>query len=102
MSSGYEVMMADLLTMARTFARESQAIIVAGNAGPQSVPNGGNATVTSALNGALQAAELTTKQFAAVVADHGSKLNGAYKTYRHAEESNVELCEQLTKLMDSP
>lgn len=93
--------MADLLRMAETFDKESQAITAADNAGPQSVPNGGNATVTSALNGALQAAELTTKQFAAVVADHGSKLNGAYKTYRDAEESNTELCQQLTKLMSS-
>lgn len=93
--------MTDLLSMARTFDTESRSITATDNAGPQSVPNGGNATVTSALNGALQAAELTTKQFAAVVANHGSKLNGAYKTYRDTEESNTQLCQQLTKLMGS-
>lgn len=91
--------MTDLLKMGRTFSEESETITAADNAGPQSTPDGGNATVTSALAGALQAAELTTKQFAEVVASHGTKLNGAYQQYHDAEESSTQLCQQLTKLM---
>lgn len=100
MSNGYQVLMSDLLSLARTFGAESRAVTAANEAGPQSVPNGGSATVTSALDGALQAAELTMKQFAAVVADHGQKLDAAYQKYRDTEESNTDLCRQLTKLRE--
>jgi acyl transferase domain-containing protein len=92
-------MMADLQNMARTFSKESEVVSAADTSGPQSTPDGGNTTVTSALAGALQAAGLTTKQFSEVVANHGTKLNGAYRQYRDAEESNVKLCQQLTSLM---
>lgn len=90
--------MADLLNMARAFSKESEAITAADSSGPRNTPDGGNATVTSALAGALQAAELTTKQFSEVVANHGTKLNGAYQQYHDAEESNTQLCQQLTRL----
>jgi hypothetical protein len=90
--------MADLQAMARTFTKESTAIANANNAGPQSTPDGGNTTVTSALAGALQAAEFATKQLSEVVASHGTKLNGAYNQYRNAEETSTQLCQQLTNL----
>lgn len=99
MSGGYEVEMAQLQAMARTFGKESQAISAANNAGPQSTPDGGTATVTSALAGALQAAEFATRQLSAVVAGHGTKLNAAYQAYHDVEESNAQLCQQLTDLM---
>lgn len=92
--------MAGLLSMARTFSKESEAVTAADNSGPQNTPDGGNTTVTSALAGALQAAELTTRQFSEVVASHGTKLNGAYQQYHDAEESNAQLCEQLTRLAE--
>lgn len=99
MSNGYEVVLSDLQSMARTFDRESQALSATDRAAPQNTPDGGNATVTSALAGALQAAELATKQLSAVVGQHGQKLDGAYRQYQDAEESNAQLCQQLTKLI---
>lgn len=98
-SDGYEVVLSDLQAMARTFDTESQAISAADKAAPQSTPDGGNVTVTEALAGALQAAEMVTKQLSAVVGSHGQKLDGAYQQYKDAEESSTQLCQQLTKLI---
>ena len=99
MSDGYEVLMADLLAMSRTFTKESQTLSTAVGAAGVSAPDGGDATINAALAAALQAAGLTTGQLAAVVADHGTKLDGAYRQYRDTEEGNVQLCQQLTSLI---
>lgn len=99
MSDGYEVVLSDLQAMARTFGKESQAIAATDRAAPRSTPDGGDTTVTSALAGALQAAELATRQLSAVVGEHGRKLDDAYRTYQDAEESGTELCQQLTRLI---
>jgi 3-oxoacyl-(acyl-carrier-protein) synthase len=98
-SDGYAVLMADLLAMSRTFTRESQTLSTAAGAAGVSAPDGGDATVNAALAAALQAARLTTGQLSAVIAGHGTKLDGAYRQYREAEESNVQLCQQLTSLI---
>lgn len=97
-SDGYEVLMSDLLDMSRTFANESRTLSAASGTGGVHAPDGGDAMIDGALSAALNAAGLTTDQLSAVVADHGRKLDGAYKRYRDAEESNAQLCHDLTSL----
>lgn len=99
MSDGYEVLMADLLAMARAFDKESRAAFHAVPSTGVHAVNGGSSAVNGALAEALRAAGLTTSQFAAVVAGHGQKLNGAYHDYQNAEESNAQLIQQLTDLI---
>jgi hypothetical protein len=98
-SDSYEIVMAGLLTMARTFGAESRELSGAVAASGVAVPDGGDAVIDAALKSALQAAGLATGQLAAVVAGHGSKLDGAYRQYRSAEETNARLCRQLTALI---
>lgn len=99
MSSGYEVVMADLRTMARTFDTESRTLSAVGSGAGEHAPDGGGPAVNEALAGALQAARMTTSQLGAVVGDHGRKLDGAYREYHDAEESSARLCRQLTRLI---
>lgn len=99
MSGGYEVVMADLRTMARTFDTESRTLSAADQGVGEHAPDGGDPAVNAALAEALQAVRLTTGQLGAVVADHGKKLDGACQKYQDAEESATQLCQQLTKLI---
>lgn len=99
MSSGYEVALADLRAMARTFDTESRALTASDQDIGEHAPDGGDPTVNNALSGALQALRMTTGQLGAVVQEHGQKLDGAYQKYRDAEETSAQLCQQLTKLI---
>lgn len=99
MSDGYEVVMADLLAMARTFGESSRALSTADSGIGGSPPDGGDANINGALTEALHAAKLTTSQLSAVVADHGKKLDASYERYQGAEESTAQLCQQLTSMI---
>lgn len=99
MNDGYEVLVTDLLSMARTFGQESRSLSTADSETDGSAPDGGDAAVNGALAATLQAARLTTSQFSAVVANHGKKLDAACQRYRDAEESSAQLCQQLTSLI---
>jgi hypothetical protein len=98
-SDGYQVVMGDLLSMARTFGRESGTLSGAQRAAGVSVPDGGDGTVNSALSNAVQAAGLATGQLAAVVDSHGQKLTSACKQYQDAEQASAQLCQELTRLI---
>lgn len=99
MSSGYEVEMADLLAMSRTFDTESRTFAATGTSGGGHAPDGGDSTVNEAISEALQAVRLTTRQLGAVVGGHGQKLNGAYEQYKDAEDNSSQLCQQLIRLI---
>lgn len=99
MSDGYEVILADLRAMARTFDTESRTLSAADSGVGEHAPDGGDSTVNQALSDALQAVRMTTGQLGAVVGEHGKKLDGAYQKYQGAEESSAQLCQQLTQLI---
>jgi hypothetical protein len=98
-SDGYQVVMAEVLSASRVFAAESGTVAgtVAGGGPPTA--DGGDAVVDNALADALRAAAMTTGQLAAVIDSHAGKLRTAYERYKDAEETNVQLCRQLTKLI---
>lgn len=99
MSDGYEVVMSDLLTMAKTFGTESRTLSGAVNAARVSAPDAGGGTINTALSTALQTAGMATGQLGAVVESHSQKLNSAYQQYKGAEQSSTQLCEELTRLI---
>jgi len=99
MSGWYAVVMGDVQDMARTFDAEANALSRSGDITGLSVPDGGDSVINSALSAAVEAAKMTTAQFSAVIASHGSKLDAAYKQYRDAEESSTQLCQELTRLI---
>jgi hypothetical protein len=98
-SDGYEVVMGDLLAMARTFGTQSRTLSGAVSAAGVSAPDAGGGTINAALSNALKTAGMATGQLGAVVESHGQKLNGAYQQYKNAEQSSTQLCEELTKLI---
>jgi len=98
-SDGYEVVVSELLSMAKTFGQESGTLSGAQHAAGVSVPDGGDGTVNSALSSAVQAAGLATGQLAAVVDGHSQKLSSAYKQYQDAEQTSAQLCQELTRLI---
>lgn len=99
MSDGYQVVMADLLSASGVFADESRTLSEAVADGGPRAPDGGDAVINAALPDALRAAVLTTGQLAAVIDSHAQKLRTAYDRYHDAEETNTQLCQQLTKLV---
>lgn len=99
MSDGYQVVMGDLLSMAKTFGQESKTLSGAQHAAGVSVPDGGDGTINSALAVAVQAAGLATGQLAAVVDSHSQKLTSAYQKYQDAEQTSSQLCQELTRLI---
>jgi Family of unknown function (DUF6317) len=99
MSDGYQVVMADLLSASGVFADESTALSEAVSGAGPSAPDGGDSVINSALPEALRAAVLTTSQLAAVIDSHAQKLRTAYDRYHDAEETNTQLCQQLTRLL---
>lgn len=99
MSDGYQVVVSDLLSMAHTFGQESGTLSGAQGAAGVSVPDGGDGTVNSALSNVVQAAGLATGQLAAVVDSHSQKLASAYKQYQDAEQTSLQLCQELTRLI---
>lgn len=99
MSDGYSVVMDDVLSMAQTFGKESGTLLGAVSAAGVSAPDGGDGMINSALSGALKAAGMATSQLAAVAGSHGDKLNTAYRQYRDAEQTSMQLCQELTSLL---
>lgn len=99
MSGGYGIVMAALLAMARTFAAESRELSGAVSVSGVTVPDGGDALIDAALDDVVQAADMATGQFGAVVGEHGLKLHAAYERYRDAEESSALLCRDLARLI---
>jgi hypothetical protein len=99
MSNGYEVVMGDLLAMAKTFGTESKTLSGAVSAAGMSAPDAGGGTINAALANALKTAGMATGQLGAVVDSHSQKLDGAYQQYKNAEQSSTQLCEKLTKLI---
>jgi hypothetical protein len=98
-SDGYQVVMAEVLSLSRVFAAESGTVAGTVAGGGPSAAGGGDAVVDAALADALQVAAVTTGQLAAVIDSHAGKLRTAYERYQGAEETNTQLCRQLTKLI---
>lgn len=98
-SDGYKILLSDLLAMSRAFGNESKTLSTAVDEAGVSAVDGGDATIDGALAIVLKTAGLATGQLSAVVAGHGQKLDGAYRKYRSTEETNVQLCHDLTNLI---
>lgn len=99
MSNGYKVLMSSLLEMSKTFGKEAQELSSSTECKDLSTPDTGGSASNAALSDALQAATLTTGQLSAVIAGHGTKLRAACQKYQDTEESNTQLCHDLTKLI---
>jgi hypothetical protein len=98
MSDGFQVVMSEVLSASEVFGRESRTLAsTVPDGGPRAV-DGGDGLINAALSDALRTASLTTGQLAAVIDEHSQKLRTAYQRYRSAEETNTQLCQQLTKM----
>lgn len=91
--------MDDLKSMSRVFERESQKLTGLSDK-CLAVPDGGDGTIDSALSTAVQTATTLINQLAGAVQSHGQKLASAEQHYRNAEETNSELIQHLTSLVD--
>lgn len=85
MSSGYQVVMSDLASMASAFKRESAAFDAIMPADGPPCPDGGSGEINQALHGAVQMLGILHKQMAEVLSQHGDKLQTAHDNYDHAE-----------------
>jgi hypothetical protein len=86
-TSGFQVVLADLRRAAGAFGTESVTFWgIMPPDGPESV-SGGCAEFDGALAQVLEAIGGRHTELAAAIAGHGRKLREAYKNYRNAEET---------------
>ena len=93
---GFQVVMSDLENMAGVFHRESgtfQAIMP--NSGP-ACPDAGGGDIDTALHAAAQLLGVLHQQMAAVISEHGDKLQKAHDNYAHTDASLAQLASSLT------
>lgn len=100
MSSGYQVVMADLQAAAGVYAAESKTLSGAVPPDGPGAADGGDGTVNEAMRNALRAAGLVTHQLADVIDTHAGKLHSMYGRYHGTEESLSELIGQLTTVLN--
>jgi hypothetical protein len=90
-STGFQVVISEVHTAARIFQRESGLLSDLVPSAGLDVPDGGDATINTALSDVLRAAGLTTSQLAAVADGEGRKLRAAGERYEDAEHQNLGL-----------
>lgn len=95
MSSGFQVVMSDLLDMASTFRSEAQTFQAIMPKSPSGIPDGGSAAFNGSLSAVVQLAALAHVQIGADMEDNGSKLQTAHDRYQYTEETLTELARQV-------
>lgn len=91
MSSGYQVVMSDLASMASAFKRESTAFDAIMPADGPPCPDGGSGDINQAMRGAVQLLGILHKQMSEVIGQHGTRLQSAHDNYSHTETSLTRL-----------
>jgi hypothetical protein len=84
-SSGYQVVMSDLASMADTFKRESATFDAIMPVDGPACPDGGNGEINQAMRGAVQLLGVLHKQMAEVIGQHGTRLQTAHDNYSRTE-----------------
>jgi hypothetical protein len=93
--SGFEVVMSDLENMAGVFHRESGTFeAIMPNNGP-SCPDGGSGEINAAMHAAAQLLGVLHQQMAAVIGEHGDKLQKAHDNYEQTEAGLTKLASTL-------
>jgi Family of unknown function (DUF6317) len=93
---GFQVVLSDLDGMARCFRREAGAFeAIMPTDGPP-CPDAGGADVDAAMRAATQLLGLLHRQLAAVIGEHGRKLQAAHDNYERTETSLTRLAADLT------
>lgn len=96
MSSGYQVVMSDLASMASAFRRQSAVLDAIMPADGPPCPDGGSGDINQAMHGAVQLLGILHKQLAEVLSQHGGKLQTAHDNYDHAETNLTRLSTLIT------
>jgi uncharacterized protein DUF6317 len=93
--SGFQVVMSDLQNMAGVFHRESGTFeAIMPGSGP-ACPDAGGGDVNTALHAAAELLGVLHEQMAAVIGQHGDKLQTAHDNYDHTETSLTKLASSL-------
>jgi hypothetical protein len=95
-SGGFQVVMGDLATMARTFHTEAAVFSEIMPAGGPGRPDGGSAEFNGALSLVVEAVAGLHLQLSAVIGEHGDKLAAAHGNYDHAEVTLTQLARDIT------
>jgi hypothetical protein len=95
-SSGYQVVMSDLASMASAFKRESTAFDAIMPVDGPPCPDGGDGDINQAMRGAVQMLGVLHKQMAEVISQHGTRLQTAHDNYEHTETGLTKLSTLIT------
>jgi hypothetical protein len=93
---GFQVVFSDLDDMARAFRREAGAFEAVMPASGPPCPDAGGSDVDAAMRAATQLLGLLHRQLAAVIGEHGRKLQAAHDNYEQTETSLTRLAATLT------
>jgi uncharacterized protein DUF6317 len=95
MSSGFQVVIADLQQASATFRAESQTFAAIMPMSCPALPDGGDGAFDQSLSSLMQALDLLHLQIAGSIDNHAKKLQAAHDNYQHTEESLTQLCGQI-------
>jgi hypothetical protein len=96
MSSGFQVVMADLQEAAGTFSSEGTTFVAIMPDGCPALPSGGSAGFDGSLSAVVDALCLLHLQIGGDIQDNGGKLATAHSNYSRTEESLTSLAEQIS------
>lgn len=94
--AGFQVVLSDLENMAGVFRGESAAFEAIMPADGPSCPDGGDAGIDAAMRAAVSLLGLLHEQMAAVIGEHGRKLQAAHDNYESTETSVARLAAELS------
>jgi hypothetical protein len=95
-AAGFQVVLSDLEGIAGVFRRESASFDAIMPADGPPCPDGGDADVNAAMHAALLLLGVLHQRLAAVIGEHGRKLQAAHDNYVTTETSLTQMAAELT------
>jgi hypothetical protein len=92
---GFQVVLSDLESMAGTFRRESGGFEAIMPADGPPCPDGGGADIDAAMHASLLLLGVLHQRLAAVIGEHGRKLQAAHDNYEKTETSLTQMAAAL-------